>query len=42
MKQKTASLTNQFDDYVNEVKGLTSEEALNRLLLEEDKIIDLL
>jgi len=28
MKQKTASLTNQFDDYVNEVKGLTSEEAL--------------
>jgi len=40
MKQKTASLTNQFDDYVNEVKGLTSEEALNRLLLEEDKIIE--
>ncbi|OUM63999.1 hypothetical protein PIROE2DRAFT_9387 [Piromyces sp. E2] len=36
-KTQTFSLT---DDYINEVKGLSSEEALNRLLLEEDRIID--
>jgi len=37
MKQKTQNSSIP-DDYINEVKGLSSEEALNRLLLEEDKI----
>ncbi|ORX80967.1 hypothetical protein BCR32DRAFT_16597 [Anaeromyces robustus] len=42
IKQKSlmASTSSQSDDYINEVKGLSSEEALNRLLLEEDRIIE--
>jgi len=37
MKQKTQTFSSP-DDYISEVKGLSSEEALNRLLLEEDRI----
>jgi len=40
LKQKTLSSSNQAEDYINEVKGLSSEEALNRLLIEEEKIIE--
>ncbi|ORX41336.1 hypothetical protein BCR36DRAFT_364581 [Piromyces finnis] len=37
LKQKTPTFLSP-DEYINEVKGLSSEEALNRLLLEEERI----